>query len=344
MADGVAAVLPNLEGEGTDPREAAAGPVGAQLDADGWRLDPTDFPGCEAVRIPREKIEDHEGRVEYWDSRTETAMVVCETTLFHERPSQRLARLAERIAASSGSLIETFGTTDLVRFFASGKMRVLMQADQIVYVNPPAAVGLSPRVDVDGGDLPDVVLEVDHSTDVRRGKLPRYEAWGFPEVWVDVPDERAASQPKSRRSGLTIHLLENGRFESTPSSRAFPGWTAEEIHRALNEHLPSDQTMTVLRRVGRALGAREGTGPDQDRWLRHERDESRAEGRAEGRVEGRAEGMIAAVAALLESRGVAVDADLAARLAVFGDKSPVELMRAAQECGSAEDLLQRLSD
>ena len=112
------------------------------------------------------------------------------------------------------------------------------------------------------------------------GKLPRYEAWGFPEVWVDVPDERAASQPRSRRSGLTIHLLENGRFESTPSSRAFPGWTAEEIHRALNEHLPSDQTMTVLRRVGRALGVREGTGPDQDRWLRYERDESRAEGRA----------------------------------------------------------------
>ena len=321
----------------TGGRGESAGPAVAQLDADGRPLDPADFPGCEAVRIPREKIEDHEGRVEYWDSRTETAMVVREpTTLFHERPSQRLARLAERVAASSGSLIETFGTTDLVRLFASGKMRVLMQADQIVYVNPPAAVGLSPRVDVDGGDLPDVVLEVDHSTDVRRGKLPRYEAWGFPEVWVDVPDERAAGQPRSRRSGLTIHLLENGRFESTPSSRAFPRWTAEEIHRALNEHLPSEQTMTVLRRVGRALGAREGTGPDQDRWLRYERDESRAEGRAEG--------MIAAVAALLESRGVAVDADLAARLAVFGDKSPVELMRAAQECGSAENLLQRLSD
>ena len=336
MTDSVAQPLPVPRDDWRSPGESA-GPEGVQLDADGWRLDPTDFPGCEAVRIPREKIEDHEGRVEYWDSRTETAMVVCEpTTLFHERPSQRLARLAERVAASSGSLIETFGTTDLVRLFASGKMRVLMQADQIVYVNPPAAVGLSPRVDVDGGDLPDVVLEVDHSTDVRRGKLPRYEAWGFPEVWVDVPDERAASQPRSRRSGLTIHLLENGRFESTPSSRAFPGWTAEEIHRALNEHLPSDQTMTVLRRVGRALGVREGTGPDQDRWLRYERDESRAEGRAEG--------MIAAVAALLESRGVAVDADLAARLAVFGDKSPMELMRAAQECGSAEDLLQRLSD
>ena len=336
MTDSVAQPLPVPRDDWRSPGEST-GPEGAQLDADGWRLDPADFPGCEAVRIPREKIEDHEGRVEYWDSRTETAMVVCEpTTLFHERPSQRLARLAERVAASSGSLIETFGTTDLVRLFASGKMRVLMQADQIVYVNPPAAVGLSPRVDVDGVDMPGVVLEVDYSTDVRPGKLPRYETWGFPEVWVDVPDERAASQPRSRRSGLTIHLLENGRFESTPSSRAFPGWTAEEIHRALNEHLPSDHTMTVLRRVGRALGTREGTGPDQDRWLRYERDESRAEGRAEG--------MIAAVTALLESRGVAVDADLAARLAVFGDKSPVELMRAAQECGSAEDLLQRLSD
>ena len=38
----------------------------------------------------------------------------------------------------------------------------------------------------------------------------------------------------------------------------------------------------MLRRVGRALGAREGTGPDDTPWLRMERQESRAEGRAEG--------------------------------------------------------------
>ena len=271
--------------------------------------------------------------------------MVCEpTTLFHERPSQRLARLAERVAASSGSLIETFGTTDLVRLFASGKMRVLMQADQIVYVNPPAAVGLSPRVDVDGGDLPDVVLEVDHSTDVRRGKLPRYETWGFPEVWVDVPDERSASRPKSRRPGLVIHVLEDGRFKTAPSSRAFPGWTAEEIHRALNEHSPSVETMEVLQRVGRTLGAREGTGPDDDPWLRQEREESREEGHAEGRAEGRAAGLVAAVAALLKSRGVAVTDALRARLEELDGWSDVELMRAAQECTGAEDLLRRLRD
>lgn len=44
-------------------------------------------------------------------------------------------------------------------------------------------------------DFPDVVLEVDHTTDVRRGKLGLYEAWGFPEVWVEVPDDRTAPRP-----------------------------------------------------------------------------------------------------------------------------------------------------
>ena len=63
---------------------------------------------------------------------------------------------------------------------------------------------------VDGHVLPDVVLEVDYSTDVRVRKLRLYEAWGFPEVWVDVPDER--SSPRSRLCGLTIHVLEAGRY------------------------------------------------------------------------------------------------------------------------------------
>ena len=38
------------------------------------------------------------------------------------------------------------------------------------------------------------------------------------------------------------------------------------------------ETSRVLRRVGRALGERAGTGPDDTPWLRMERQESRAEG------------------------------------------------------------------
>ena len=129
------------------------------------------------------------------------------------------------------------------------------------------------------------VLEVDFTTDVRRGKLGLYEEWGFPEVWVEVPDRYSPSRPARRRPGVTIHLLEEGAYRTAPESRAFAGWTAEEIHAALNEPTVSEDTVRILKRVGRTLGAREGTGPDDMPWLRVHREEGRAEGKAEGRAE-----------------------------------------------------------
>lgn len=292
--------------------------------------------GCETVRIPRDEIEDYEGRVEYWEDRTEQAMLLREpVTIYHERPSQRLARLAERIAASRGAPIETFGTADLVRAKADGGFRALMQADQILYLDPGAAPA-GACVDVDGDALPDVVLEVDYSTDVRVWKLPLYEAWGFPEVWVDVPDER--SHPRSRLSGLTIHVHDGERFREAPSSRAFPGWTAEEIHVALSRSLPSPETLGVLRRVGRALGTREGTGPDDDPWLRAER----AEGHEEGRIEGLARGRARMVVAVLEARGIEASGDLVERLVGLRGRPEVEMAKAAQTCADEADLLRLL--
>ncbi len=288
--------------------------------------------GCRTVRIPKERIDDYEGRVEYWEERTERAMVLREpTTVYHERPSQRLARLAERIAASRGAPIETLGTADLVRAKADGGYRVLMQADQILYLDP-AALPAGARVDIDGGELPDVVLEVDYSTDARLWKLPLYEAWGFPEVWIDVPDER--SYPRSLLSGLTIHLHHGERFREAASSRAFPGWTAEEIHVALSRDLPSPETLEVLRRVGRAMGALEGTGPDDDPWLRAERDEGRDEGLAAGRAR--------MAVAVLDARGVPTSPDLAERLAGLRGLSEVEIAKAAQMCADEAELLRLL--
>ncbi len=320
----------------------------------GWKaapLDPADFPGCKAIHIPPEEIEDYEGRLEYWESRTATAMVVSEpTTFFHEQPSQRLAGLARLIAASRGAPIETFGTADLVRFGARGRTFQLLQADQIVYLDPPPAGELKPRLDVDADDKPDVVLEVDYFTDVRGWKVPLYEAWGFPEVWVDVPEERSASRPKSRLPGLTIHVLEAGRFRQATSSRVFPGWTAKEIHTALNEPARSHGTVEALHRVGMALAAAEGTGPDDDPWLRRHRDESRAKGRAEGEAKGRTEGeavgrtqaRTASAIALLAERGISVTSAQRASLADLHDLGEAELMRAALRCASAADFLRRL--
>ena len=69
------------------------------------------------------------------------------------------------------------------------------------------------------------------------------------------------SQPAGLRPGLTIYLLaEEEGFRTAPTSRAFPGWTAEEIHLALNEPELSDATTAALRRVGRAR-CRGGHGP-----------------------------------------------------------------------------------
>ena len=300
--------------------------------------------GCETIRVPREEIEDYEGRVEYWEDCTERAMVLREpTTVHHERPSHRLAGLVRLIAASRGAPIEAFGTADLVRVKPGGGFTGLMQADQILYLDPAAAPA-GARVDLDGDALPDVVLEVDYSTDARVWKLPRYEAWGFPEVWIDVPDER--SYPRSRLSGLTIHVHDGERFQEAPSSRAFPGWTAEEIHVALSRSLPSPETLEVLSRVGRALGALEGTGPDDDPWLRAERDEGRAEGREEGLAAGRDEGLrkgrARIIVAVLEARGIAASEDLAERLADLRGRSEAEMVQAAQTCADEAELLRLL--
>ena len=186
-----------------------------------------------------------------------------------------------------GSPIECFGAMDLELLDEHGERRRILQADQSVYLSPgrsrlPDARGMV----VGEHDFPDMVLEVDHTTDVRRGKLWFYEEWGFPEVWVAVPERESPSRPAGRRPGLTIHLLEGGAYGTARESRAFPGWTANEIHMALNEPVRSAVTSRVLDRVGRALGARDGTGPDDTLWLRAHREEGRARGWAEGTGQG----------------------------------------------------------
>ena len=222
---------------------------------------PPAFPGCKPVRLPRTEIERFEGRLEYWDAATETAWICEPATAYHERPSRLLTRLAERIAEVRGSPIESYGSMDLLLRDPDGEPRRIMQADESVYLHPARAKLPGAAMVVGEDDFPDVVLEVDHTTDVHRGKLAQYESWGFPEVWVEVPDAPSPSRPHRRRPGLTIHLLEHGRFRVAAESRAFPGWRADEIHLALNEPVPSARTSAAVERVAAALGAREGTGP-----------------------------------------------------------------------------------
>ena len=292
-------------------------------------LSELEFTGCEAVPMTYDQFRRYEGRLEVWDAESETAWMVREpTSPTHENPSHGLAGLVALIAAVRGSPIKCYGSMDLLRRDAHGNPRRIMQADQTVYLRPWLAelVGASAMV-VGEHNYPDVVLEVDHTTDVRRGKLKLYEAWGFPEVWVEVPEHRVASRPRGLVPGLTIHLLEDGAYRVSPESVAFPGWRAEDIHETMNEAERSVRTSGILERLGRRLGAREGTGPEDDPLSRS----LMRQGERKGRAEGRAATLAKIARRILLSRGVDVsDGFLAAP--VFATSSEDAVFEAATAC------------
>ena len=107
---------------------------------------------------------------------------------------------------------------------------------------------------------------------------------------MEVPDADMPS--KRKRPGLTIHLLDGGTYRESAESAAFPTLSALEIHAAVNERSTSEATVEVARRVGEIMGRRAGTGPDDDPFLRVERQLSKREGHREGRIEGLREGRV----------------------------------------------------
>ena len=169
---------------------------------------------------------------------------------------------------------------------------------------------------------------------MRRAKLGLYDAWGFPEVWVEVPDSGAASRPGRRGPGLTIHRRVAAAFQASATSGAFPGWTAAEIHAGLNETELSERTFAVLHRVGAALGTRDGTGPDDDPMLGWHRRQSRAEGRAATRLE--------MVREILRARGIVVSDQGLAGVPEIDVTSDDAVVRAALACNDEADFLARL--
>lgn len=324
-----------------------------------------DFPGCYAERVTHEQFALEERHVEYWDGRREVAYICADNSAPHARPPNRLAVLMHRIALARGAEIECYGNMTLYERRAgladesdegeAGRRRIwerAMEADQLIYLDVARARVFYSQVMVLGEHAPpDIVVEVDNTTDVRRKKLSIYEEWAFPEVWVEVPDAPAKSRPKSRKSGLTIyHLNKRGRFEEVPASAALPGWRDEEIHLALNEGDISIPTYDALERTGLALGRQEGTGPANDPFMRKLFLESRAEGRQEGRDEGLAEGRLEAVAAerrlvaerILAQRGISCSPGVFADARFLAAGTTASVVDAALACRDTADFLAAL--
>ena len=305
-----------------------------------------DFPGCESFHLPAVELDGYEGRLEFWDEDTETAWKVCEpTSIQHEELSRLLVLMAGQFAMVRGSRIACFGSSDLVRRDALGRKRWLMQADEVLYLHPERVRLQGPAIEVDADPLPDVVLEVDHTTDVRRRKLGIYKESGFPEVWVLVPWDSSVRAP-----GLAIHVRRGAEYREESSSRAFAGWRAEEIHLALTEAPLSAPAWRALERTARALGAREGTTPQHHPLMASESARVRArshaqghrEGRAQGHREGHADGHMDAVAELLASRGIELTLELAQYRELCKGISGKTVTAAALACTSEADFRRRI--
>ena len=300
--------------------------------------------GCRPFPLSAAEMVDYDGHYEYWEAGI--AWELRDVSPKHERPSTRLAEVVADIAKMRGRPIAMFRTADLQERGVGGARIRAAQADELIYLDYRYEV---PDVFVVGDlPLPDVVFEVDLTTDIRDRKLDVYAAWGVPELWVEVPDADLPS--KRKRAGLTIHLLEDGHFRERGESAAFPTLTAREIHAALNEPSTSAATVDTVRRVGGIMGRRTGTGPEDDPFLGVERRLSRREGHREGRREGHREGRreghreerLSMIEGLLKTRGIDVTPRLRAEARGIAALAQDTVLRAALESTDLDDFLDRL--
>ena len=108
----------------------------------------------------------------------------------------------------------------------------------------------------------------------------------------------------------------------------------------------SPRARPALERVAQAMGAREGTRPEDDPITRsisrRAEERGRSGGYAEGRREGHREANAANVLAVLGARGIEVNSDLAEDRNLFGALPVDALMAAAVACRDEADFRRRV--
>ena len=94
------------------------------------------FPGCRRISLTRDRFEEYQDRIEYWDARSETAWILADKYGVHEGTSRRLPHLAERIASVRGTPIVSYGSVTLLVRDEAGEPRRAMEADETLYLHP----------------------------------------------------------------------------------------------------------------------------------------------------------------------------------------------------------------
>ena len=137
-------------------------------------------------------------------------------------------------------------------------------------------------------------------------------------------------------------------YREEGESRAFPGWKAQEIHSALTEAPMSEPAWRALERTALAMGAREGTKPEDDPLMASEsarvRARSHAQGHREGRAQGHAEGHVDAVADILASREIKLTLDMTKHRELCSAIPGAVVVAAALACTDEADFRRRLRE
>ena len=143
----------------------------------------------------------------------------------HERYNLRIADLVGVLADEMNVKVEGLGSTtfkreDLDRGF---------EADSCFYVQNFERVRKKEPLDLKVDPPPDLVVEID-ITNPSINKLPLFPEFGIPEVWSYNGDR------------LEMHRFSRGRYEAADQSAAFPGVSANELKRLIQQGKELDRT------------------------------------------------------------------------------------------------------
>ena len=201
-------------------------------------------------------------------------------------------------------------------------------------------------------------MVVDNTTDVRRGKLALYESWGFPEVWVEVP-ERVFAEPPGRPAPRLddssagerplSHRIKQPRLSELDGPGDPP--SAERTRGVVRHHGRVAQGGTHARcgsrnRPGRRPVAARGAPAEPRRGPRRGPCRGPRRGPCRGPRRGPDGGLVEtqrdAVLQVLKLRGLPVSAAFPRRLAEFKAVSTATLVQAALDCRDEADFLRLL--
>lgn len=123
----------------------------------------------------------------------------------HEETNRTLEQLVEIVAEETGVELRRFGSTtfdreDLTKGF---------EPDSCFYIQHLGAIGRKRKIDIRVDPPPDLVIEIDISSD-SLNKFPIFAAVGVPEVW------------RFDGKAVAILKLENGEYVKAEHSLALP--------------------------------------------------------------------------------------------------------------------------